>query len=135
MNKEEFIEIVEKMIQSLKENPNQFHVNINISTTGLRVESSGGSTGISSTVYGGTGISARAEAGKGDIEITQGIANHEFKKRLDKLIESLEKIKTEVKREKPDKNRIRSLVDELRPYGPAIVGAVLNKILDLVVKI
>ena len=135
MNKEEFIEIVEKMIQSLKENPNQFHVGINISATGLKVESTGRSTGIKSTVYGGTGISATAEAGKGDIEIAQGIANQEFKKRLDKLIESLERIKTEAQKDKPDKNRIKSLRDELKPYGPAIVGAVLNKLLDLVFRI
>ena len=135
MNKKEFVEIVEDIIKSLKENPNQFHVNISISKTGLKVESSGRSTGISSTVYGGTGISARAEAGKVDIEIAQGIANQEFKKRLDKLIESLEKIKTEIKKDKPDKNRLRSLIDELKPYSPAIVGAVLNKLLDLLVRI
>ena len=130
MNKEEFVEIVEGIIQSLKENPNQFHVNIKISTTGLKVESSGRSTGINSTVYGGTGISARAETGKGDIEIAQGIANQEFKKRLNRLIESLEKIKTEANKDKPDKNRIRRLIDELKTYAPAIVGAVLSKLLD-----
>ena len=135
MNKEEFIGIVESMIQSLKENPNQFHVNINISATGLRAVSSGRSTGISSTVYGGTGISARAEAGKGDIKIAQGIANQEFKKKLNKLIESLEKIKSEAKKDKPNENRMRSLLDELKPYGPAIVSAVLNKLLDLLFKI
>lgn len=132
MNKEEFIGVVESIIQSLKENPNQFHVNINIDTTGLRVESSGRSTGISSTVYGGTGISARAEIRKGDIEIASGIANQEFKKRLDRLIESLEKIKKEANKEKPDKTRMRRIIAELEPYAPAIVGAVLNKLLDLI---
>jgi len=129
MNKEEFIGIVESITQSLKENPNQFHVNIDISA--LRVTSSGRSTGISSTVYRGTGINVRAEVGKGDIKIAQGIANQEFKKRLDKLVESLEKIKTEAKKDKPDKNRMRGLIDGLKPYGVAIVGAVLSKLLDL----
>lgn len=130
MNKEEFIEIVEKIIQSLKENPDQFHVNVNVSTTGLKVESTGRSTGIRSTVYGGTGIHATAEVGKEDIEIAQGLADKEFKKRLDRLIESLEKIKTEASKDIPDKNRIRRLVDELKLYAPAMIGAVLSKLLD-----
>lgn len=131
MNKEEFARIVDSIIKSLKENPNQFHVNINISSTGLRVESSGRSTGIRSIVYGGTGINARAETGKEDIRIAQGIASQEFRKRLSKLIGSLEEIRTEVKKDKPDKSRMRTILDELKPYAPAIVSAVLNKLLDL----
>jgi hypothetical protein len=133
MNKEEFVGIVERIIQSLRDKPDQFHVNINIVATGLKVESSGMSTGVSSTVYGGTGISAKAEGGKQDVTLTQGIADQEFRKKLGKSIESLEKIVMEAKKDKPDKKRLQSLIDELKPYGPAIVEAVLSKLLDLLV--
>jgi len=133
MRKEEFVGVVDSIIQSLRDNPNQFHVNINISTTGLKIESSGESTGIRATVYGGTGVSARAEGGKGDIVITRGIADQEFKERLGKLVESLEAIKLEVKKDKPDKNRMRNLLYGLKEYGPDIVGAILGKLLDLLI--
>ncbi len=50
MEIEEAVSIIEEMIQSLKNNPNQFHININV--TGQHITSHGG-TGLSITTTGG----------------------------------------------------------------------------------
>ena len=50
MEIEEAVSIIEEMIQSLKNNPNQFHINVNV--TGQQITSQGG-TGLIITATGG----------------------------------------------------------------------------------
>lgn len=121
--------IIRDMAESLRSNPGQLH--INVSVIGQSVVSHGG-TGLSVQVNGGgagsTTIGQRISADGGQVTIQR--ANQAMSTELSALVDSLNKIATELEKQNPDKSMLRNVMNSLLgTWVPGIVTSVLGNIL------
>jgi len=115
MKIEEAVSIIEEMIQSLKNNPNQFHINLNV--TGQQITSQGG-TGLIITATGGgpgsTTIGEIVSASGGDVRISQERGRQAIDAQFNALLQTLDKIVEQLQTSFPNQNVISKLYDSLK---------------------
>ncbi len=137
MENKEAISILEEMIQSIKNNPNQFYINIQV--TGQKVTSYGG-TGLKITATGGgpgsTTIGQKVSMNGADIQISQNRGKQAMNAQFNALLQTLDKIVEQFQSSSPDKNVISKLYDSLKNnWVPdviiSIIGLVLKKTIGL----
>jgi len=125
-------DIVQTISESLKSNPDQFHININV--TGQQITSHGG-TGLEITATGGgpksTTVGQIVSMDGAQIEILRGKANQAMTEQITALINSLDEISKELRSSRLDKSRIQHLIDSLRgTWVPGVIIGVLSNILS-----
>jgi hypothetical protein len=137
MNAREGAEIVRAISDSLRANPAQFQMNITV--TGQRVTSHGG-TGVRITAVGGgpgsTTIGQKVSLDGASIEISQARASEAMTQQLEALVDILDKIARELESPSPDKPMLertyRSLVGTWVPgVITSVIGNVLTKAVGL----
>lgn len=133
MNINEAVDIIEGIIQSLRDNPKQFNISIHV--TGQNITSHGG-TGLSITATGGESgsntIGQVVSANGADIRISQERGMQVMDDQLNALIQTLHKISIQLQSSSPDKGVIKQLYNSLKnSWVPgaivSIVGSVLTK--------
>lgn len=133
MNINEAVDIIEGIIQSLRDNPKQFNISIHV--TGQNITSRGG-TGLSITATGGESgsntIGQVVSANGADIRISQERGMQVMDDQLNTLIQTLHKISIQLQSSSPDKGVIKQLYNSLKnSWVPgvivSIVGSVLTK--------
>jgi len=138
MEIEEVVSIIEEMIQSLINNPNQFHINVNV--TGQQNISHGRGTALSITAKGGgpgsTTIGQKVSVSGADVRISQERGKQAKDAQLNALLETLDKIARQLQSSSPDKNVITQLYNSLKnTWVPdvivSIVGSLLIKTIGL----
>jgi len=99
MNKKEAAEIIDSMIKSIRTNPNQFQIEINV--TGQSVSNVSGGIGLSVSATGGgpgsTTIGQKVSVDGSQIRIAQKAGNDAMKLQMQTLIDSLSAMSNEVK--------------------------------------
>lgn len=129
MNKNEAANLIEAVSESLRANPRQFNVEVNI--IGYSSTAVGGGTGptIGTHVTGQLNVSA----GGGDVTIALGAANSRLEQAVREAAQVLHEIALEFRAAKPSKSKIKSMaarLPELVPFAVAVM-ALVDKILDL----
>lgn len=137
MKKEEAITIIQSMIDSLTNNPNQFTFTVNI--TGTQVTSTGGGTGLNIVVTGG-GVGSKtvgfqSTVNGNNIDIAQGQANAKIQNDLTQIISILKSIKDGLLNDK-SKSDMENLYHSLKnTWLPGIATSVIGNILFLMLGI
>jgi len=131
MEIEEAIDIIDGIIQSLKDNPKQFHINVNV--TGQKITSYGG-TGLNITATGGESgsntIGQFVSANGADIQISQERGMQVMDDKFNALLQTLNKISIELQSSSPDKGIIKQLYNSLtNTWVPGIIFSVISKLL------
>jgi len=132
MNKKEAAEIIDSMIKSIRTNPNQFQIEINV--TGQSVSNVSGGIGLSVSATGGgpgsTTIGQKVSVDGSQIRIAQKAGNDAMKLQMQTLIDSLSAMSNEVKSHKPDKEKISKIYQSLKnTWVPSLITSVLASIL------
>ena len=125
-------DIVQTISESLKSNPDQFHINITV--TGQQITSHGG-TGLKIDATGGgpksTTVGQIVSMDGAQIEILRGKANQAMTEKITALINSLDVISEEFRSSSPDKSIIQHRIDSLRgTWVPGVISGVLSNILS-----
>ena len=125
-------DIVQTISESLKSNPDQFHINITV--TGQQITSHGG-TGLKINATGGgpksTTVGQIVSMDGAQIEILRGKANQAMTEQVTALINSLDVISEELRSSSPDKSIIQHRIDSLRgTWVPGVISGVLSNILS-----
>ena len=131
MKTDEAAAVVRGMIASLRDEPDQFHISINV--TGQSVTSYGG-TGLSiKAVGGGPGsstIGQKVTASTGDIEIARTRGAQALDQQHSALLDSLDAIAAQLEAKTPDIGKIRGLYNSLvGTWVPGVVTSVLASVL------
>lgn len=128
----EAAEIIEAIARSVKENPSQFHFELNI--TGTRATAIGGGTGLSvQAIGGGPGsktIGFQSTISSPDIEIAQKTANTATQKEMLALAEALNNLASELRLTTPNKKRITEILDSLKQsWVPNTITSIVANII------
>jgi hypothetical protein len=131
----EAAEIIEAVAGSVKENPSQFHFELNI--TGTRATAIGGGTGLSVQAIGGgpgsktIGFQSSMSSSSGDIEIARKTANAAIRKEMLALAEALDNLAAELRLATPNKKRITQILDSLKEsWVPNTITSVVANIIS-----
>ncbi len=127
----EAINILESLSKAIKENPNQFHITVNV--TGQRISSYGG-TGLNITASGGsagsTTIGQVVSADGSQIEISQKRANKAMSDQFNALLQTINQIIQQLKEPSPDKSVISRLYESLKnTWVPGVIVSVVGSVL------
>ena len=138
MNKREASEIIDSMIESIRNNPNQFQIEVKV--TGQSVSNIGSGTGLSVSAVGGgqgsTTIGQNVSMNGAKIEIAQKAGIGAINQQIQTLIESLSTISNELKSQDPDKKKISRVYQSLKnTWVPSLITSVLGSILVKVIGI
>jgi len=131
MEIEEAVNIIEEIIQSLKNNPSQFHISVNI--TGQKITSHGG-TGLIITATGGgpgsTTIGQKVSVDGADVQISQNRGRQAMNAQFNALLQTLDKIVEQLQSSSPNQNVISKLYDSLKNnWVPGIIVSVVRSVL------
>ena len=127
MSKKEAAGIIDSMTESLRNNPNQFQIQINVA--GQFISNAGPGTGVEIHVSGGgpgsntTGQKVSMDSSQ--IEITQKAGDEAMKQEMKTLVESLGVISHELTCQKPDKQKISKVCQSLKTWVPSLIRSVL----------
>lgn len=132
MNKREVAEIIDSMIKSVRTNPNQFQIEINV--TDQSVSNVSGGIGLSVSATGGgpgsTTIGQKVSMDGSQLRIAQKAGNDAMKQQIQTLIGSLSAMSNELKSQKPDKEKISKVCQSLKnTWVPSLITSVLASIL------
>ena len=132
MEPREAAEVIQAMIDSLRSEPDQLHISINVS--GQQITSHGG-TGLSITATGGgpgsTTVGQVVTMDGSHIEISRGKADQAMRDQLTALINSLEEITAELRSPRPDRSRIQKVLDSLKgTWVPGLIIGVMSNALS-----
>ncbi len=127
----EAVTILESLTQSLKDNPSQFHITVNVA--GQRITSHGG-TGLSITATGGgrgsTTIGQVVSLDGSHIEISQKRGKQAMDEQFNALLEILTQIVDQLKAPSPDKGAISRLYESLKnTWVPGVIVSVVSSVL------
>ena len=131
MNTTEAAELIEGIIDSIKSDPSQFHLSINV--TGQQVTSYGG-TGMHISVTGGgagsTTIGNKVSLSGASVEIAHQQGVQAINEQMNALFRTLTEISQQLRSQSPDKSLIQRLVGSLKnTWVPGvIVGMVGNAV-------
>ncbi len=130
MNTSKAAELIEVMAASLRADPHQFQILINV--TGQSVTSNGG-TGMSISVSGGgpgsTTIGNKVSLSGAQIEISQQRGVQAMNEQFEALLLKLGEICQELKKPTPDKTMVKQAIDSLRnTWVPGVIIGVLGNV-------
>ena len=132
MTVDEAAAVIEAMANSLRTNPNQFHVNLSI--VGTRATSHGGGIGLSVTATGGgpgshtVGFQSSASMGSAEISLANGAMQAE----IVAIVSKLDEIVTELRKPKPDRSLLKRLASTVAEKGiGAVTAAAASKVVAL----
>jgi len=132
MEKETASQIIKNIAEAIKNDPAQFHFNVNIS--GMNVRASGGSTGMIVSATGGgpgsqtTGL--HVSMNNHDIEIANQTANAALSQQMTQLYDTLNEIAEKLGTE--EKDVIENLYNSLKnTWVPGVVTSVVGNVLSL----
>jgi len=115
MNTQEAATIVDAIVASLRDNPNQFQLTVNASITGLSATAQGGGIGAMGIARGGgTGINASASMNGAKMRIVQRKVETAMNQESQLLLDTLSKIVRQLRNESPDKSTINRLYESLK---------------------
>jgi hypothetical protein len=115
MDKETAIKLIQVIVDSLENNTSQFNFEINVVGTsvvnkapgiGMAVNASGGG-------LGSTTIGLQSSVSASDVKISQKRANKEIQRQITELTTNLRAIIDELKKPKPDENKIKGFFQSL----------------------
>lgn len=130
---EPVIVAIDAAITSLRQQPNQFALTVNV--TGLSVTSSGPGTGMKVEVTGGgqgsqtTGLNVTSTGGQ--MSIAQRDADQALKQQAEKAISLLTEIKSLLQAPKVDKPTVMSRLED---FGKTYVAPVLKSVIEVLIK-
>lgn len=133
MKREEAIQLLSVLAQSLRSNPDQFSYAVEVSATGAQaVASAPGATGMSVTAVGGhggnvTGANIRAEIKDADIGIARRQASEAERTEILSAAETIEAIAEELERGADDAGKLEQLLSGLSKLSVPVVIAVVTK--------
>jgi hypothetical protein len=135
MNARDGAEIVRAIRDSLRANPAQFQLNINV--TGQRVTSHGG-TGVRITAVGGgpgsTTIGQKVTLDGASVEIAQAHATEAINQQFEALVNALDVIARELEASSPDKSILERVYRSLGgTWVPGVITSVIGNVLGKVV--
>jgi hypothetical protein len=124
--------LIQAISESLKSDPDQFHITLRV--IGQQITSHGG-TGLSITATGGgpksTTVGQVVSMDGTNIEIAKGKADQAMAEQINALIHSLETISNELSSSEPDRAKIKQIFDSLKDtWVPGIIIGVLSNILS-----
>ncbi len=124
-------EIIDAMARSIRENPSQFHFEINV--IGTQATAIGGGTGLSVQARGGgpgsTTIGYQSTISGANIEIGQKAANAAIRQEMSALVQTLNNLASELRLASPDKKRINVILDSLKQsWIPNVIASVIGGI-------
>ena len=129
MNKNEAATLVDALAESLRTNPRQFNVQVNV--TGYRSTAVGGGTGSTIGTYVAGQLNVSVDSGQ--VEIVLNAANAGAEKAVLEAVEVLHKIALELRASRPSRSKLKSHAARLRdlvPFAAALV-TLIDKIVDL----
>lgn len=132
MKKVEQIELLEKIIKSLRQNPMQFsgYINVIQKQAGVSIQAP---TNISAQ----TTISANFAPQNSYIDINslnksvQENIESQIKNKMEKVSSKLEDIIKELKKPKQDQNKISEILTSVKPFIPSILHIIISTIIGL----
>jgi len=131
MEKEIASQLIKSIAEAIKNDPAQFHFNVN--TSGMNIKASGGSTGmIISTTGGGPGSQTtglHVSMNNHDIEIAKQTANTAWLQQMTQLYDTLNEIAEKLGIE--EKSVIENMYNSLKnTWVPGVVTSVVGNILS-----
>ncbi len=132
MEKETASQLIKNIAEAIKNDPAQFHFNVNI--FGMNVRASGGSTGmIVSATGGGPGsqtMGLSVSLNNHDIEIAKQTVNAALSQQMTQLYNTLNEIAEKLKSE--DKSAVEGLYNSLKnTWVPGVVTSIIGNVLSL----
>ena len=122
--------IIDSIAESIKDHPNQFHIEVNV--TGQSISSYGGIGAVISATGGAPGsttIGQSVSMNGAQIEIAQK-ARTAMNQQLQSLVEALNQISSELKAQQPNKSKISGIYKSLKEtWVPQLIVSVLGYIL------
>lgn len=132
MNKLDSVNIIEALISSLKESPDQF--NINISVTGQSIVSNGGIGQVVTATGGAAGsttIGQKVSVNSGDVKLANQKATRALDEQYTALINSLESIKSELESDSTNIGLVEKIYNSLKnTWVPGLVISVVGTALS-----
>jgi ribosomal protein S15P/S13E len=132
MNKNDAMKIIDSMITSICQNPDQFQ--IHIKTVGQSIVSHGGigqqviATGGAS---GSNTIGNQVTISGGEISITNNTAMRALDEQFETLVRSLEVIRNHLEQDKPDISAVEGIYQSLKnTWVPGVITSVLGTVLS-----
>ncbi|MBU7037129.1 MAG: hypothetical protein HXS52_04305 [Theionarchaea archaeon] len=129
MYKNEILEILDTMIQSLTENPNQF-VFQGVKVTGLKCINSDGGTGMHIVAGAPGSVGMKVTASAEDID-TRAIQNMSRQTEINQTINALEEFRAEICKERPNMPVLRRILETGERVLAPVISAILIKMLSL----
>ncbi len=128
----EAAELIDAIGRSIRENPSQFHFEINV--IGTQATAIGGGTGLSVQARGGgpgsTTIGYQSSVSGANIEVAQKAANGAIRQEMSALVQALYNLASELRSTSPDKNRINAILGDLkRSWIPNVITSVVANII------
>jgi len=132
MDIKEAVNILTVLTESLRDNPSQFHIEVNV--TGQKITSYGG-TGLNINTTGGgvgsTTIGQSISLDGSQIEISQKRGKQVMNDQFNALLRTLSSIIEQLNTESPDKSIISKLYDSLKnTWVPGVIVSVVGSILS-----
>ena len=132
MESREAAGIVQAMSDSLRSDPHQFHIRINV--VGQKITSHGG-TGLKITATGGgpgsTTVGQVVSIDGTQIQISRDQADEAMRRQVTALADSLDAIAAELRPASPDKSRIQHIFNSLKDtWVPGLIIGVLSNVLS-----
>jgi len=131
MKPEEAAQVIDVIVKSLRDNPGQFNLNVEVTVAGaVGVGGPGGPGIVGISQGGGTGVSASASApSEMTINIAQCRAEAQFGAELERLLSTLDDIKAEVLRPDASADRAQGLLKRLVTWVPETIVAVVAQLI------
>lgn len=132
MNKQDAIEVLQSLISSICESPDQFQIHIKV--VGQSIVSHGGIGQVVSATGGAAGsttIGQSVSVSSGDVTIANQKAKRALDEQFGALISSLEKIKGELASQNTDISLVEKIFNSLKEtWVPGVITSVLGTILS-----
>ena len=134
MENAEAANIIRSVANSIRNNPGQFHIEINV--TGQHVESHGGTGSSITAIGGGAGSNTIGQIVSVDgsqINIAQKMGNQAMDEQLRQLANALDSIAVQLESPSPDKGIIKRTYESLKnTWVPGVITSVIGNVLTLV---
>jgi hypothetical protein len=131
MQANEAADLIKTIADSLRKNPQQFHLNVTVNSTGFSAQNTGG-IGFLAQNTGGVGFNS--SIGNANIQIAQQQGVAAADQALTKLLEHLQEMDSLLRQQAPNKGRLQSLADSVfaDKWVPGVISAVVMSILKMV---
>lgn len=131
MDNQAAAKMIEAMVQSIKDHPNQFVIQLKV--IGQAVSVTNGGIGQINSARGGaagsTTIANKVVADGSSVEIARGRANDAMNEQMAALVASLGNVAQQLRSEKPDKGVIKGVLDSLAgSWVPPLIAAVISSL-------